>query len=139
MKIVKNCWNLIETYSCQYGSHIFHEDTAKIYVNHWLDVDESLRDSFSRKNIDGFVGHCLLVFRGVKLFNFEVRTCHARDSGKIWSEPIAFNYSGSPGGATTEFIFEGSLQGFPSSVIVRIEAENFELHILDKDEPAKEG
>ena len=139
MKIVEECWSLIETYNCQYGAHIFDGATAKIYVHHWLDVDNVLRESFSRKNKDGFVGHCLLVFRGVRQFDFEITTYSNEDSQTVWHEPVRFNYQGSPGGVTDKYCLEGSLQGFPSSVSITIEAEKFELHILDKDEPALEG
>ena len=94
---------------------------------------------FSRKNEEGFVGHCLLVFRGVRQFDFEVTTCSNESGQTVWHEPVCFNYSGSPNGITNKYRLEGSLQGFPSSVSITVEAEEFELHILDKDEPAREG
>ncbi len=137
MEIVHDCWSSIETYNCQYGAHLFDGSTAKIYVNHWLDVDASLRSKFARRNEDGFVGHCLLVFRGVKKFQFDVML--SREGGDlVWSEPVSFSYAGAASGATAEYCFEGSLHGFPSSASIRVEAESFELHILGKDEPAKE-
>lgn len=138
MEIIHDCWSSIETYNCQYGAHLFDGSTAKIYVNHWLDVDDSLRNKFVRRNKDGFVGHCLLVFKGVKEFQFDVMTNSKVNDETIWSEPVSFRYTGAPAGTTTKYYFEGSLHGFPSSVSIRIEAENFELHILEKDEPAKE-
>lgn len=139
MKIIDGCWSLIETYNCQYGAHIFDGSTAKIYVSHWLDVDGSLRESFSRRNSDGFVGHCLLVFCGVKRFDFEVTTYSNENGQAVWHKPVSFNYVGDPKGPINSFYLEGSLQGFPSSVKIEIESERFELHILDKDEPAQEG
>lgn len=137
MKVVKSCWSSIETYNCQYGAHLFDGEDAWIYVNHWLDVDASLKEYFWRKNEHGFVGHCLLVFRGVKKFDMEVLTYSTRGEETLWDAPVSFSYSGSPNGETTQFDFEGSLQGFPSSVSFSIEAQVFELHILERDEPAK--
>jgi len=139
MEIIRDCWPSIETYNCQYGAHLFDGSTAKIYVNHWLCLyDRNLLNKFSRKNEDGFVGHCLLVFKGVKKFQFDVTTYSKVDNETIWNKPVSFHYVGSSSGTTTEYDFEGSLHGFPSSVSIRIEAERFELHILGKDEPAKE-
>ena len=137
MKIVPNCWSSIETYNCQYGAHLFDGSSAKIYVNHWLDVDSELREFFSRRNADGFVGHCLLVFRGVKKFDFEITTHSKQGDKTVWDKPVSFSYSGSPIGETIRFHFDGSLQGFPSSVSISIEAQEFELHILEDDEPAR--
>ena len=140
MEIIRDCWPSIETYNCQYGAHLFDGSTAKIYVNHWLCLyDRNFLNKFSRKNEDGFVGHCLLVFKGVKKFQFDVTTYRKVNNETIWNKPVSFHYVGSSSGTTTEYDFEGSLHGFPSSVSIRIEAERFELHILGKDEPAKEG
>ena len=140
MEIIHDCWPSIETYNCQYGAHLFDGSTAKIYVNHWLCLyDRNLLNKFSRKNEDGFVGHCLLVFKGVKKFQFDVTTYSKVNNETIWNKPVLFHYVGSFFGTTTEYDFEGSLHGFPSSVSIHIEAEKFELHILGKNEPAKEG
>lgn len=137
MEIIQDCWSSIETYNCQYGAHLFDGSTAKIYVNHWLDVDDKLRSKFVRKNENGFVGHCILVFKGVRKFQFDVLTNSHEGDELVWGEPIAFSYVGTSTGPMTEYYFEGSLHGFPSSVSIRVEAESFELHILGKDEPAK--
>lgn len=138
MKIVKNCWNKIETWNCQYGAHIFDGFTAKIYVNQWLDVDRELQTFFSKRNDEGFFGHCVFIFKGVKRFDFKVTT-HTKSSSNttIWNDPIFFHYTGSSNGEVTHFEFEGSLHGFPSSVSATVEAEAFELWILDRDEPAR--
>ena len=93
---------------------------------------------FSR-NEDGFIGHCLLVFKGVKKFQFDVMTHSKVGNETVWSKPVSSHYVGSFSGTTTEYAFEGSLHGFPSSASISIEAEEFELHILGKDEPAKES
>lgn len=140
MEIIQDCWSSIETYNCQYGAHLFDGSTAKIYVNHWLCLyDRSLLKKFSRRNADGFVGHCILVFKGVRKFQFDVLTTRREGDEVVWSDPISFSYAGVSTGPMTEYYFEGSLHGFSSSVSVRVEAESFELHILGKDEPAKEG
>lgn len=137
MEVISNCWSLIETYNCQYGAHIFDGTSAKIYVHHWLSVDSSLNKKFSRKNKDGFVGHCLLVFRGVKKFDVEVMTYNKNGVEVVWDKPVSISYSGSPIDDTERYDFEGSLQGFPSSVSFSVEAQDFELHILESDEPVK--
>lgn len=139
MKVVENCWDKVHAFDCQYGGHLFDGKTAAVYVNHWLAVSRDLWPYFSRKNEEGFVGHCVLVFHGVKRFNAEVTTYCNEDGNIVWHKPIHFSYSGSVTGTTNEYVFEGTLQGFPSSMNVKVEAEKFELHILEKDEPAKEG
>jgi hypothetical protein len=137
MKVIPNCWSSIETYNCQYGAHLFDGTSVKIYVHHWLGIYSSLNETFSRRNEDGFVGHCLLVFLGVKKFDIEVMTHSKQGDEIVWDKPVSFSYSGSPIGDTTHFDFEGSLQGFPSYVSFSIEAQGFELHILESDEPVK--
>lgn len=137
MQVISNCWSSIETYNCQYGAHIFDGTNAKIYVHHWLDVEGPLREKFSRRNDAGLVGHCLLVFLAVKKFDIEVTTYSKQGNEVVWDAPVSFNYSGAPISDVTHFCCEGSLQGFPSSVNISIEAQGFELHILDSDEPVK--
>lgn len=139
MKIIENCWSKVHPFDCQYGAHLFDGITASIYINHWLAVSSDLWSHFSRKNEEGFVGHCLLVFRGVKKFDFVVTPYDRQGEEIIWHEPVSFNYSGSSLGETTLFYCEGSLHGFPSSVGITVDAEKFELQILEKDEPAREG
>ncbi|WP_353400569.1 hypothetical protein [Hydrogenophaga sp. 5NK40-0174] len=139
MQIVKNCWNAIETFNCQYGALLFDGSSASIYVNHWLAPDQYLIDRFSRRNEDGFVGHCLLVFVGVRRCLREVRTHCCVDGEVVWSHPVRSEYEGDFSGGTETFSFEGSLQGFSSHVKWEVEASEFELHILDRDEPAREA
>lgn len=139
MKIIENCWEQIETYNCQYGAHIFENSIARIYVNHWLDVSPEMGGLFSRKNDEGFVGHCILVFYGVKNFSFIVKQWELLDDKTVWRDPVVFSYEGTGTDKTTKYDFEGSLHGFPSSVSVAIEAERFELHILERDEPSRQS
>ncbi|MEJ7139581.1 hypothetical protein RV045_14265, partial [Comamonadaceae bacterium SL12-8] len=51
----------------------------------------------------------------------------------------AANYEGSGIDGLVKYTFEGSLHGFSSSVSISIEAQKFELHILEKDEPARQS
>lgn len=138
MKVVEDCWDQIETYNCQYGAHLFADSTAKIYVNHWL-AASGLTEFFYRKNDEGFVGHCVLVFYGVKVFDFVVTPCETQNGKLVARDPVAFHYAGETEGETTKYEFEGSLHGFFSSVSVTIEAQRFALHILEKDEPARQS
>jgi hypothetical protein len=140
MKIVQNCWDQIDTYNCQYGAHIFAKSTARIYVNQWLAPSKELHGLFYRKNDEGYVGHCVLVFEGIKTFDFSVTIVHKDREGKpFWDDPITSHYEGSATDGLTKYALEGSLHGFSSSVSISIEAQKFELHILGKDEPARES
>jgi hypothetical protein len=138
MKIVKDCWGSLAAFECQYGAHIFDGITLKIYVNHWLTVFGELGNLFTRKNAEGYVGHCLLVFHGVKDFDFSVRTYEDTKGGVVWHAPISQHLIGRNHGETMSFALEGSLQGFPSSLSYTINANKFELHVLDESEPAKQ-
>lgn len=138
MKIVDNCWDEIDTFNCQYGAHIFDGSTLKIYVSHWLAVRAEMIELFSRRNEDGFVGHCILVFDEVKNFTFEVRQYFERDGEVMWLDPVVYEHKGSGNGCFDKFSFEGSLRGFQSSVSINVEARKFCLQILEKDEPVSE-
>lgn len=139
MKLVEDCWDQIDTYNCQYGAHVFVDSTAKIYVNHWLATNGELDKLFYRKNDEGFVGHCILVFYGVKVFDLVVRGWFVRDGETVWENPVEFHYEGDAKTGTTKYEFEGSLHGFGSSVSITIEAQRFALQILGKDEPASQS
>lgn len=139
MKIIKDCWSSLGVSECQYGAHTFDGANAMIYVNHWLAAFDGLDQIFVRKNSEGFVGHCLLVFNGVKKFNFTV-THYIQGVGKIvWCDPIKFFYSGSDQDSIATYEMEGSLHGFPSSVHALIEAREFELHVWEENEPARQA
>jgi hypothetical protein len=139
MKLIKNCWDEISTYNCQYGAHIFDGFSVKIYVNNWLAVKNELHPFFYKKNDEGFVGHCLLVFHGIKQFDFSVKTHIEQDGDMIWLPPVTSKHVGLCTGKTKIYQMEGSLHGFASSVDMLIEAQEFELHILGKDEPARQS
>jgi hypothetical protein len=137
MKIIKDCWAMLGASECQYGAHIFDESNATIYVNHWLAAFGGLDQFFWRKNSAGFVGHCLLVFLGVENFSFIVNPYVRENGGVIWRDPVNFIYSGAAQEKTSRYELEGSLLGFSSSVSIVVEAREFELHVLDENEPAR--
>lgn len=139
MKVLKDCWNSLGAFDCQYGAHLFNGSDAFIYVNHWLAAFGQIGDEFSRKNSEGFVGHCILVFRGVKRLDFVVTPYVTRDGEVSLQSPINFNYSGPEQGQTVGYELAGSLHGFASSVSISVEAREFELHILEQDEPARQS
>ncbi|AST29570.1 hypothetical protein ACI2S3_23735 [Ralstonia nicotianae] len=139
MKIIEDCWDDIDTFNCQYGAHIFDGVTAKIYVNHWLATSSKIRGDFCRINDEGFVGHCILVFDGVKTFDFSILQWFEKNGEVAWRDPVVFHYDAEVEGEIRRYEFEGSLQGFPSSVSVCVEAKRFSLHILGGDEPARES
>ncbi|WP_120346214.1 hypothetical protein [Paraburkholderia fungorum] len=139
MKIIKDCWASLGASECQYGAHIFDGKDAAIYVNHWLAVFGDFDKYFFRKNSEGFVGHCQLVFTGVKRFEFSVST-YVREGDKvIWQEPAVFAYSGSASENFFTYRLEGSLHGFSSSVSILVQAQGFELRILGENEPARQS
>jgi hypothetical protein len=134
MKIVKGCWESLAAFDCQFGAHLFDGEDAYIYVNDWLGVFGAIEDDFCKKSEDGFVGHCILVFRGVRKFDF-VATPYVMVDGVVsWKSPIPFNYAGNGGGKIYELA--GSLHGFATSVSVYVDAKDFELHILGVGEPS---
>ncbi|HDR9489373.1 hypothetical protein [Burkholderia stabilis] len=137
MKIVKNCWDLLAAFDCQYGAHFFDGKDAYIYVNDWLGVFGVIEDDFCKKNQDGFVGHCVLVFRGVKRFDFVVTPYEVVDGAVSWKRSIPFNYAGDEGGGGRVYELAGSLHGFASSVSICVDSAEFELHILGVDEPSR--
>lgn len=139
MKVFKDCWASLGAFDCQYGAHLFDGSDAFIYVNHWLAAFGEIEGEFSRKNAEGFVGHCILVFRGVKRLDFVVTPYVTRNGKVSWQSPINFNYSGPEQRQAVEYELAGSLYGFASSVSISVEAREFELHILEQDEPARQS
>jgi hypothetical protein len=136
MKVFKDCWNQIAAHEAQYGAHLFDGETMSIYVAYWLDVSNEIRPYFSRRNKEGWVGHCLLVFKGVKKCDILFYKYNVYKYSEY--KPISLNYTGTPKGPTSTFGLAGSFKGFIGSVDIEIEAESFELHVLDRDEPARE-
>ncbi|MGJ0522217.1 hypothetical protein ACR42A_01570 [Burkholderia gladioli] len=139
VKILKDCWKFLGVSECQYGAHIFDGVNATIYVNNWLAAFGGLDREFFRKNSDGFVGHCLLVFLNIKRFDFVVTPYMREDDGVVWCDPVRFIYAGPNREEASKYELEGSLHGFSSSVSILVEARDFELRILEGDEPAHQS
>ena len=160
MKIVKDCWDYMVADTCHYGAHLFDGENITIYVNSWLatGLDKELQEYFTKRNSMGYVGHCLLVFNKVRNFQMKV-TRYTRipknDSTEVaidvenlvghqskpkayetvFQKPIYFNYSSEFKGICSTYFLSGSLNGIESSVDIEIEAQAFELHIIEKNDP----
>jgi hypothetical protein len=139
MKVIKDCWDEIGASESTYGAHVFQNSTAKIYVVEGLDVGSEMSQLFSHRTEGGFAGHCHLVFRGVKKFDFVVHPYAKENEKTVWGEPVFFHYeteeavrSGSLN--LNKYILSGDLQGFMAYVAIEIEAEAFEINILDEAE-----
>ncbi|WP_155739153.1 hypothetical protein [Ralstonia solanacearum] len=113
MKIVDDCWDDIDTFNCQYGAHVFDGVTAKIYVNHWLATNSEIRGDFCRVNDEGFVGHCLLVFDGVKTFDFSIRQWIEKDGVVVWLDPVVFHYEAEVKGGLGDMNLKGVCKDSP--------------------------
>lgn len=137
MKIVSDCWDSLAAHDCQYGGYIFTGSEFSIYVNSWLFAPGDLVSIFSRFNEVGCVGHCVLRFLGVARVSLETKTYQRSGNEVFWSEPVISELSGVGAGGTL-YDFSGSLKGFASSVDFRVDASSFELHVLERDEPARE-
>ena len=137
MKIIHDCWESLAAHDCQYGAYIFTGSEFSIYVSNWLFVPNELVPIFSRFNEAGCVGHCVLRFLNVSLVSSEIMTYQRSGSEVSWSKPVISELSGVGAGGTL-YDFSGSLKGFASSVDFRVDAGSFELHVLERDEPARE-
>jgi hypothetical protein len=138
MKIIQDCWEEISASEGYFGAHLFEDSTAKIYMESGLDVSSAIDHFFSVKDEHGFVGHCVLVFRECKVFNYAVTPREVQNGVTVWKTPIVVDYHGGGTcfgeGGLKEYLLGGGLCGFDAYVSVRIEAASFELHILDQNE-----
>jgi len=130
MKIVENCWDEIGTSDCNFGAYIFEKSTAKIYVHDGLDVGLKMGRLFHHVNDGGFAGPCVLVFHGVKKFDFTVREYEKQNEKIAWKNPILSHHEGHAKDETKTYHLGGDLHGFLAYVTAEIEAQKFELHIL---------
>ncbi|RQQ44039.1 hypothetical protein [Burkholderia stagnalis] len=137
-KVIKDCWDDLAAFDCQYGAHIFDGKDAYIYVNNWLGAFGDVEREFHRRNDEDFVGHCILVFKSIKRFDFDVKLYTKIGDSVSWGATISFNYTGDAQDVKA-YELAGSLHGFASSVSISIEAHEFELHILEIDEPARQS
>jgi len=134
MHIIENCWDDLNASECDFGAHIYQNSVAKIYVDKGLDVRSKLVDVFDRKN-GGFVGHCVLIFYGVREIEFVIREYEREGENILWKDPIAVRHEGDGGQELKKYYMGGGLHGFSASVSIVVEAERFVLQILKEDEP----
>jgi hypothetical protein len=146
MEIIRPDWESIDLYCGRYGAHLFEKERglARIYIHSGLEAlpGNDMKDKFHRMNSRGFVGHCLIVFYGVKRFDFEIfpySDIGEDGEGTIWHQKVEFNYIGNDYPNTIKYEFEGALHGILAPVSVEIEAQGFEIHIYGKDEPYLEA
>jgi hypothetical protein len=144
MEIIRPDWGTFSLYNSILGAHLFEKERglARIYIHDGLDVDDDIRGKFHRKDSQGFVGHCLIVFYGVKKFDFVVFPYSpgaGEDGRSIWHSKVEFNYVGDDYPHTNKYEFEGGLMGIPSSASIELEAQGFEIHIYGKDKPLPES
>jgi len=137
MKIIENCWDGLGAFDCQYGAELLFGETFTVYVSNWLFVPDDIAPLFSRINEAGCVGHCLLKFVGVSRVRTEVKIYSRIEDEVRWSEPVTVERLSSKK-KIIEYDFSGTFKGFQSSVDFLVVADSFELHILDRDEPANE-
>lgn len=137
---ISDCYEKISCADCQYGAHVFDGKNFSIYVNNWLDVDGEIRDLFSKKNEQGYVGNCNLVFRDVARCEIRTKYYSDDDNGRvIWTPAQNISYKSDEAHlALKDFVIGGSLKGFRSSVEIFISATKCDLWIWQADEPAKE-
>ena len=136
MKVIKDCWRYIFPAECAYGAHIFENSTVKIYVPDGLGVDLEMAKLFCKKRDFQFVGHCIFVFKNVHRFDFSVSPYEVKNGKTIWRKSIQSHYQGEVLKELNNFSFAGHLQGLQAYVDAEVEAQHFELHILEKDESA---
>jgi hypothetical protein len=144
MEIIRPDWESFDLYNSKLGAHLFEKERglARIYIHDGLDVDDDIRGKFHRKNSHGFVGHCLIVFYGVKRFDFVVSPYSpgaGEDGRSIWHSDVEFKYIGNDYPNMSKYEFEGHLLGLFSRGSIEIEAQGFEIHIYGKDEPYPEA
>lgn len=97
-----------------------------------------MESKFRRRSDEGFVGHCILVLKSIKIFDFDIGPYTKIGNSVSWGATISFNYTGDAQDVKA-YELAGSLHGFASSVSIFIEAHEFELHILEIDEPARQS
>lgn len=134
MKVLQDCWDDIGAADCDFGSYLFKESTATIYVHDGLDVGTEMSSLFFQRNDEGFAGHCLLVFRGVKFFEFAVRPYDNQNGSVVWRDRVAHRYQGLASEGTKKYLLGGGLHGSLAYVAVEVDAQGFEIHILDNAE-----
>lgn len=134
MRVLQDCWDDIGAADCDFGTYLFKDSTATIYVHDGLDVGAEMSSLFCRKSEDGFAGHCLLVFRGVKSFEFAVRPYENKGGTIVWGDRVVHRYAGQVVDGTKKYCLGGGLHGSLAYVSIELDAQKFEIHLLDSDE-----
>lgn len=132
MKVIKSCWDEIGVSDCSFGAYIFENSTAKIYVHDGVDVGLEMGKLFRYVNEDGFAGPCILVFYGVMKFDFTVREYERQNDKTVWSTPMHSHYEGKAIDGKNTYRLGGGLFGFSAYVTIEIEAQKFELQIIEQ-------
>jgi hypothetical protein len=138
MQVIQDCWRSVSACECKFGAHSFENGVFKIYIHGGLDVLPDLDLFFEHKGNFGFVGHCFLVFHGVKTCDVEVSPYEKRNEGVVWGGKIKHHYENSITGEMQEFALSGHFfngnQPCNEYVFIEIHAEKFELQVLSKNE-----
>jgi hypothetical protein len=138
MKVIKDCCDAVGASECIFGAHLFEKSVAKIYVAKGLGVGVEMGRSLFQSDEDGFAGHCLLVFYGVRSFDFSVSSYERQNGQLIWHEPVVFHCEGGSSDVlkknkNKEYLLGGGLMGFRAYVAVSIKAEEFGIRVLDQN------
>ncbi|WP_155675492.1 hypothetical protein [Burkholderia territorii] len=120
MNIIKACWASLAAFDCQYGAHIFDGKDVYIYVNNWLGAFGDVEHAFHRCNDEGFVGRCILVFKPIKRFDFDIKPYAKVGNFVSWGRSISFNCTDDAQDVKA-YELSGSLHGFASSVSISVE------------------
>lgn len=134
MKILENCWECIAANDCDFGGYTIENSRVKIYVNGGMDVDKDIKHHFSKKQDNGYVGHCMLIFDGVSVFNFDVFPYKIENDKLLTSDSKTLRYINNSNINTTAFYLSGGLGNLFAYVDMTIEAQKFTLVILDDNE-----
>lgn len=134
MKILENCWEGIAANDCDFGGYTIENSRLKIYVNGGMDVDKDIKHHFSKKQDNGYVGHCTLIFDGVSGFDFVVFPYKIENDKLLTSDSKTLRYINNSNKNTTAFYLSGGLGNLFAYVDITIEAQKFTLVILDENE-----
>lgn len=135
MKVIDDCWDQIAANNCVYGELRLHGEIADVYVVAGLEV---LRDEVRRQfavQEDLGVGHCRLVFYGVKAVRRRITPYSLDEMGRVvWGESTLEEHRGPVDGATNLYCLDGSHGEIRASVWMEVEAQKVSLHILSESE-----
>lgn len=137
MKIIENCWDDVNPWQCIFGPYLYESGVASFYIANGLEIKGNLDGEFSVADESGMVGNCMLVFRNVKKMQVKINRYTETNGHTQWSEPIFLNYGDIEFNEETDnefYSMSGALQGFKSSISIKLHAKKFDVHILDEGE-----